>query len=133
MGWHLWHSPRLLHDHPPALRDVWSAHLKADEHPGRGLVDRPGGQRLQDSHRLDRCRGCRPPCSRKLCKHPNTCKCGALILIRSSPPQNFGELVLKPPNTPIWADFLHFHNCRSGAGYICLSLHPNSKVVNHIQ
>ena len=83
LGWPCWSSPSLstafpktpswpmVNDHPPALQDVRSAHIKADEHPGRGLVDPPGGQRLQDSHRLDRCRGGCPPFSRKLCKHPN--------------------------------------------------------------
>ena len=75
----------MVNDHPPALQDVRSAHIKADEHPGRGLVDQQVEQRLQDSHTLDRCRGCRPHAQGNSAstQTPNTCKCGALILIRS--------------------------------------------------
>ena len=75
----------MVNDYPPALQDVRSAHIKADEHPGRGLVDQQVEQRLQDSHTLDRCRGCRPHAQGNSAstQTPNTCKCGALILIRS--------------------------------------------------
>ena len=72
----------MVNDYPPALQDVRSAHIKADEHPGRGLVDPPGGQRLQDSTAVAVVARLSQGNSAST-QTPNTCKCGALILIRS--------------------------------------------------
>ena len=55
-----------------------------------------------------------------------------MVIVHEKDPTTPLKIGPKTPKTPIWTDFLHFHNHWSEAqNYSFLSLQPNSKVVKH--